>query len=261
MLLKYVAALCPPVNGFIVNDMKKPDPAPRRKRGRPLSFDRDAALEQAMLLFWRHGYEATSLSALTAAMGVTAPSIYAAFGDKKALFREAVRRYLSGPVTSESLIADAATARDAASGLLQAAAFGFTGADTPPGCLLASAAISCSADAADVQSELATIRRRIEARLRDRIVRAVDRGEMPAGTPADALAGHVMAVIQGMSTLARDGATRDKLLRVAASAMCAWPDAPSSPRAAPGTPGAAEDVPALEAARTHDPVRDFTPRP
>ena len=181
-----------------------------------------------MLLFWRHGYEATSLSDLTQAMGVTPPSIYTAFGDKKGLFLEAVRRYVSGPVTSETIIADAATARDAAWGLLHAAAAGFTGPDTPPGCLLASAAISCSANAADVQGELAAIRRRIESRLHDRIVEGTKAGEIPADAHADALAGHVMAVIQGMSTLARDGATRDKLLLVAESAMRAWPDAPDS---------------------------------
>src|ERR1700737_4190586 len=122
--------------------MKKQESTSRRRTGRPLSFDRDAALHQAMLLFWRHGYEATSLSDLTAAMGVTPPSIYTAFGDKKRLFREAVDRYLSGPVTSESIIAEAASARVAAMSLLKASAIAFTGADTPPGCLLASSAIS-----------------------------------------------------------------------------------------------------------------------
>ncbi len=203
--------------------MKQAEHAARRKTGRPLSFDREAALHQAMLLFWRHGYEATSLSDLTAAMGVTAPSIYGAFGNKKRLFLEAVGHYLSGPVTSEQIIRESPTARGAAWGLLQAAVAGFTGADTPPGCLLASSAISCSAAAADVQGELAAIRRRIEAQLNDKIVRAIDAGEMAAETDAEALAGYVMAVIQGMSTLARDGATREKLMRVAATAMLMWP--------------------------------------
>lgn len=188
-----------------------------------MSFDRDQALKQAMLLFWRHGYEATSLSNLTAVMGVTPPSIYFAFGDKKQLFLKAVRRYLSGPVTSEQIIDEAATARDAASGLLQTAATDFTGKDTPPGCLLASSTISCSAAAADVQAELASIRRGIEARLRDKIRRDIGLGNLPAQTEADGLAGHVMAVIQGMSTLARDGAPRDKLMSIAALAMMTWP--------------------------------------
>ena len=203
--------------------MENAEPFPRRKTGRPLSFDRDAALHRAMLLFWRHGYEATSISELTASMGVTPPSIYAAFGDKKRLFLEAVARYLSGPVTPHGIIEAAPTARDAAWGLLNAAATGFTGADTPPGCLLASSAISCSAAAADVQAELAAIRREIEACLCRRIVKAIEAGEINGETDADALAGHVMAVIQGMSTLARDGAAREKLTRVAATAMMAWP--------------------------------------
>jgi len=202
-----------------------------RKIGRPLSFDRDAALYQAMLLFWRHGYEGTSLSDLTAAMGVTPPSIYAAFGDKRRLFLEAVDRYLSGPVTAKSIIADAATAREAAADLLHASVAGFTGTDTPPGCLLASATISCSAAAMDVQQALAARRQAIEADLRTRFVQAMATGELPAGTDADALAGHVMAVIQGLSTLARDGAPREKLARIAETAMAVWPQGGGQGRA------------------------------
>jgi AcrR family transcriptional regulator len=209
---------------FILNAMNKVTQGPRRAKGRPLSFDREAALQKAMLLFWRHGYEATSLHDLTESMGVTPPSIYTAFGDKKQLFLEAVRRYLSGPITSESIIATAPTAREAARGLLQAAAIGFTGVHTPAGCLLASSAISCSTSAADVKEELAAIRREIEARLRARIERAIEDGELPAKSDAGALAAHIMAVIQGMSTLARDGATREKLARVADIALLAWPD-------------------------------------
>lgn len=203
--------------------MKDPSPPPRRKTGRPLSFDRDAALEQAMLLFWRHGYEATSLADLTSAMGVTPPSVYAAFGDKKQLFLEAVRRYLSGPVTAQDMIDNAATARDAAWNLLEGSAIAFTGTKTPPGCLLATGAISCSAAAQDVQSELTRMRGAIGDRLREKIVRAVDTGEMPGETDPEALAGLFMAVIQGLSTLARDGVPRDKLLGVARTAMLAWP--------------------------------------
>ena len=206
-----------------------------RKGGRRLSFDRDAALRRAMLLFWRHGYEGTSLSALTAAMGVTPPSVYAAFGDKKRLFLEAVQLYLSGPVTSERIIDQAPTARAAAAGLLDAALIGYTGDATPTGCLLAQSAISCSAAASDVQAALASLRRGIEDRLRRRIEAAAGSGELAADTDAEALAGHVMAVLQGMSTLARDGAPRDRLRRVAQVAMRAWP----AERSAGGGDGAA----------------------
>jgi AcrR family transcriptional regulator len=198
--------------------------APARKKGRPLSFDRDAALHQAMLLFWRHGYEATSLNDLTTALGVKPSSIYTVFGDKKHLFLEAVRRYLSGSDSSESIIAQAPNGRDAARDLLRASAQGFTGADTPAGCLLASSAISCSNAASDVKEELAAIRRVIEAKLMDKIISSVNAGLMPVDSNAVALAGLTMAVIQGMSTLARDGAPRDKLLLVVDAAMQAWPE-------------------------------------
>ncbi len=211
----------------IIIAMKHGEPAPSARRpGRPLSFDRDAALHRAMLLFWRHGYEGTSLAALTAAMGVTPPSVYAAFGDKKRLFLEAVHRYVSGPVTLEATLEGAPTARDAVLALLRGVAVGFTGADTPPGCLLASAAISCSAGADDVRDHLAALRRDVEDALRRRIDAAVAAGEL--ATDADALAGHVVAVIQGLSTLARDGAPREKLLRVVDVAMAGWPG-PATP--------------------------------
>ncbi len=176
-----------------------------------------------MRLFWQHGYEGTSLNDLTSALGVTPPSIYTAFGDKKRLFLEAVQRYLSGPLSTEETVGAAATARELAQELLRNSAIRFTGGDTPAGCLVASAAISGSAAAAEVQAELRSIRLGAEAKLRERIAQAIGAGELPGETDADALAGFVMTVIQGMSTLARDGATREKLMRVADLAMRAWP--------------------------------------
>jgi AcrR family transcriptional regulator len=200
-----------------------PEPSPKRGRGRPLGFDREAALHQAMLLFWRHGYEATSVNDLTAAMAITPPSLYTAFGDKKQLFLEAVQRYVSGPVTSEAIIDGAATAREAAAALLEASAIGFTGESTPSGCLLASSAISCSPAAADVQKALSKIRLGIEKRLRTKIERDNATRKPNRQVDAGVMAGYVMALIQGMSTLARDGATRAKLLKVVDAAMQAWP--------------------------------------
>lgn len=197
--------------------------APRRRPGRPLSFDRAAALHEAMLLFWRLGYEGASVSALTAAMGVTPPSLYAAFGDKKALFREAVGLYLVGPADGGE-----GTSRELATRLLEGAVIRFTGEDTPAGCLLATSALSCSPAAADVQEELAAVRRKVESVLRDAVLRDVRAGELADGVDAEALAGHVMAVVQGLSTLARDGAPRDRLQRIAALALAAWPPRPSA---------------------------------
>ncbi|WP_206366504.1 TetR/AcrR family transcriptional regulator [Sphingomonas gei] len=197
--------------------------APARRTGRPLSFDRDAALDAAMRLFWQYGYEATSVAELTQAMRITPPSLYTAFGDKGGLFRAAVDRYLQGGKAVPEIIDSAPTARDAAANLLRAAALGDTGDDTPAGCLLASSLVIASPAAADIREELATIRRDIEARLRLRIESDVATGALPPATDADALAGHVLAVIQGMSTLAKDGAGRDKLLRIVDMAMACWP--------------------------------------
>ncbi|WP_102110173.1 TetR/AcrR family transcriptional regulator [Oceaniglobus roseus] len=198
--------------------------APRRKTGRPLSFDRDVALEKAMLAFWQSGYETTSISDLTAAMGVTAPSIYAAFGDKKRLFLEALRRYAGDPADLEGAMNRAPTARDAVVRMIENAATLFTGDATPRGCLLASAAATGSKDAADVREAAANERRVIRSIIVNRIERDIAQGLLPQTTRCEVLADLALAVTQGMSVLARDGADRDALLAVARASMSVWPD-------------------------------------
>jgi len=197
--------------------------APRGKTGRPLSFDRDEALEKAMLTFWESGYETTSISDLTTAMGVTAPSIYAAFGDKKRLFLEALRRYAGNPGDLENAMELAPTARDAVANLLENAARLFTGDATPRGCLLASAAATGSKAAADVRDAAAKERRIIRAIVVKRIEVDIERGLLPEATRSEVLADLALAVTQGMSVLARDGADRETLLEVARVSMEGWP--------------------------------------
>jgi AcrR family transcriptional regulator len=204
-------------------DHNRDNAVQRRKTGRPLSFDRDAALEQAMLTFWRHGYETTSIADLTTAMGVTPPSLYSAFGDKKRLFLEAARRYAGDPEATANAIDMAPSAWDAARDMLTAASIAYTGEATPRGCLLASATASGSAASADVRREITKIRGSITACLRKRIDRDIRSGTLPPCTDAAALAGVVMAVLQGMSTLARDGASRAALLAIADAALAGWP--------------------------------------
>jgi AcrR family transcriptional regulator len=188
-----------------------------------LSFDRDAALEQAMLSFWRHGYETTSIADLTAAMGITAPSLYAAFGDKKRLFLEAMHRYAGDPADMKRRLAGASTARDAMHDMLVSAAVAFTGELTPRGCLLASATASGPDASADVRSAVTEVRRDIGTCLVDRIDQDVAAGILPATTNASALSDLAIAVVQGMSVLARDDVPRDRLLALAEQAMLAWP--------------------------------------
>ncbi len=197
--------------------------ATRRRTGRPLSFNRAVALHEAMLAFWRHGYETTSIAELTAAMGITAPSLYAAFGDKERLFLEAMRLYAGDPADMASGIADAVTAHEAARQLMLNAVFTYTGEGTPKGCLLASATASGSSTSAGVQEAVAGVRLTIAQLLQARIERDIAAGVLPPGTGAAALAGLVLAVTQGMSVLARDGATRAALLTIVEAALQAWP--------------------------------------
>ncbi|NPD67803.1 TetR/AcrR family transcriptional regulator (plasmid) [Lichenicola cladoniae] len=204
--------------------MKKVETAKRRTGGRPLSFDREVALRRAMHLFWRYGYEGTSLHALTEALGVTPPSIYTAFGDKKQLFLEAMRRYAGDPADMENSLAAAQTARDAVHEMLVTAAIAFTGETTPKGCLLASATASGSQASADVRSAVSEVRRGIAMRLAHRIDQDIAVGKLPALTNAAALSDLILAVVQGMSVLARDDAPRERLLALAEQFMLAWPD-------------------------------------
>ena len=197
--------------------------APSRRTGRPLSFDRDAALRQAMLAFWKHGYETTSVAELTAAMGITAPSLYTAFGDKKQLFLEAMRLYAGDPEEMARAIGGAPTSCQAARDLMTAAAATYTGEKSPKGCLLASATASGSAASAEVQDAVAAVRRRVRRLLTARIERDIEAGVLPPETQADVLAGLVLTVIQGMSVLARDGVTRASLLAIVEAALRTWP--------------------------------------
>ncbi|MET9934144.1 MULTISPECIES: TetR/AcrR family transcriptional regulator [unclassified Streptomyces] len=193
-----------------------------RQRGRPRSFDRPTALEQATMAFWEHGYETTSVSDLTRAMGISAPSLYAAFGDKKTLFEEVVEAYvLSYGAYGGRAFAEEPTARGAVGRMLREAADLFTEPGRPRGCLVISAATNCSTP--EVEEALRDRRNANLAFFEDRIRRDVETGELPAGTDPRALARFSGAVLQGMSQQARDGATAEELAAVAGAAMRAWP--------------------------------------
>ncbi len=175
-----------------------------------------------MLTFWRYGYETTSIADLTAAMNVMPPSLYAAFGDKKRLFLEAADRYANQDAIAQAIDA-APSAYEAVLAMLTGAAIAYTGEATPRGCLLASATASGSAASSDVQAAVADIRRSTRERLRRRIERDAEIGLMSPQVDAAALADLVMAVVQGMSVMARDGASRNSLFAIADTALQAWP--------------------------------------
>ncbi|HEX7688593.1 MAG TPA: TetR/AcrR family transcriptional regulator [Burkholderiaceae bacterium] len=196
----------------------------RRPRGRPLSFDRDAALEAAMHVFWERGYEAASVADLTSAMGITPPSLYTAFGDKEQLFLEAIERYALGYGSiSARALREEPTARGAIERWLVEAAKELTEPCHPKGCMVVMAATNCSAAAERVQDALMLRRTEAIANVGRRIQEAIDSGELPADTDAAELASFYAAVYQGMSMQAKDGATREGLLRTVRTAMRAWP--------------------------------------
>lgn len=194
------------------------------KRGRPREFDRAQALERALSLFWRRGYEGTSIADLTAAMRVAPPSLYAAFGSKDKLFREAVELYVSKYAGyAARALAEEPTAYRAFARLLSESANEYASGGKPPGCLVASGLLSCAkrhAKAARTMSERRLLSRDM---LISRLDRAVKDGELHAGADTVGLATFYAAVVQGMSVQAIDGATRNQLQMIAGTAMAAWP--------------------------------------
>jgi AcrR family transcriptional regulator len=189
------------------------------ERGRPRGFDRDAALRQAMTVFWEKGYEGASMSDLTAAMGINSPSLYAAFGSKEALFREAADLYgCNNGVWRD--FDNAATARDAVATLLRASAKGLSDTNHPRGCMIVLAGIGSASPA--ICDDLRERREASVEALRSRLAQARRDGEIGAGADVRAIAQFYSTVQQGMSLQARDGASRRALQQIADCAMAAW---------------------------------------
>jgi AcrR family transcriptional regulator len=221
---KEVAFLGQGIYGTIV--VKKAAGDTGGKRGRPRSFEKEAALERAMVLFWERGYEATSMDDLTAAMGISPSSLYATFGGKEQLYRAAIERYVAGPGGYIGRIfAEEPTAQGAVRRLLEAAAHELTRKDRPAGCMVSLAVTHCSPDAEPVQASLRELRHVSRGLLKTRIERSIEAGELGRDTDADALATFYVTVLQGMSVQARDGASPESLLAIGEAAMRAWPDA------------------------------------
>ncbi|MDG4857507.1 TetR/AcrR family transcriptional regulator [Streptomyces sp. T-3] len=195
---------------------------PVKQRGRPRSFDRETALEQAIRTFWERGYEATSVSDLTRAMGIGPPSLYAAFGDKRSLFAEVVVEYGTRYAAfGRRALDEEPTARAAIGRMLHEAATAYTEPGHPHGCLVIHAATNCTTP--EVEQSLRDQRNANVAVFESRIRADIAVGELPADADAQALARYSGAVLQGMSQQARDGATRQELEQVANFAMRAWP--------------------------------------
>ena len=190
---------------------------------RKRNFDEDEVLDRAMDVFWRSGYEGSSLAELTSAMGLSAPSIYGAFHSKRGLFDAVLDRYADRQSELGTWILSAPTAREVAERMLFRAADELNGPNQPPGCLLIQAGLTAGRENHEVPKDLAQRRRAKELALRDRFERAVAEGDLPADADAAALASFVVAVFGGLGIQASAGAGRNELRRIAERAMAGWP--------------------------------------
>ena len=190
--------------------------------GRPREFDVDSALERAMELFWRQGYEGTSLADLTRELGLTRPSLYAAFDSKETLFLKALDLYEARAGYRQAALT-APTASAYARALLEGAADLHGDRKNPPGCLGVQGALACSTQSEAIRKELARRRKLGESHIRERLKRAQAEGDLPADAdPAD-LARYLSVVIYGITVQAAGGATRKELRSVAELAWRNWP--------------------------------------
>ncbi|MFG0230639.1 TetR/AcrR family transcriptional regulator [Achromobacter sp. 413638] len=187
--------------------------------GRPREFDRDLALQQAMLAFWQHGYEGTSMADLVAATGLASARLYAAFGSKEDLFREAVARYEEGDGAFAEKALQAGDVRSAVEHMLRDAVLTYTRRGRPQGCMVVSAATNYAAANEPVMSWLATHRKARTQSIVDRIAAAARDGELAPGTDIQALGDYYAAVLHGLSVQARDGVGKARLLALIGPAL------------------------------------------
>jgi AcrR family transcriptional regulator len=191
--------------------------------GRPRAFDVEEALDRALQLFWRHGYEGTSLAMLTEAMEINVPSLYAAFGNKEELFRKALERYLTAPASymTEALLEP--TARAVAEKIMSGSINLVTHPNNPGGCLLVQGAMATGPQGMPVRQELSGVRTLGEERIRERLERAKSEGDLPPDADTSNLARFLMTMNCGFAVQAAGGATREQLEDVAALVMQCWP--------------------------------------
>ena len=197
-------------------------------RGRPRSFDAETALQCATEVFWRHGFQGASMADLTAATGLSKPSLYAAFGDKESLYLQCLQRYGAQQVELQTqLLADEPDARRAIENFMRVAARNQSDPALPGGCMIVTGTADCGGPSTPeaVDTALRDASGGTEQRLLQRLQRAEREGQLPAGLNAKSLATLLASVLTGMAVMAKSGQGREKLDAVVDAAMSVWPPA------------------------------------
>jgi AcrR family transcriptional regulator len=189
------------------------------KTGRPISFDKEAALEAAMLLFWERGFEGTSMADLTQAMRLNPSSIYAAFGDKHALFQLAVKRYMEMRAQYAGKALEEPTLEKVVRALFDSTVAFLTAPGHPATCMTLSGAVGCSLDAAPARDIMTEIRKQNEAVMRERFIKARKSGELPKDVDVDDYTRYLSTILAGLSIQAANGSTKAELKRTAQMAL------------------------------------------
>src|SRR5246127_1875403 len=189
------------------------------KTGRPISFDKDAALEAAMLLFWERGFEGTSMADLTQAMSLNPSSIYAAFGDKYALFSLAVKRYMDSRAQYATEALEEPTLEKVIRALFDNTVAFLSAPGHPPTCMTLAGAVGCSVDAAPARDIMTEIRKQNEAAMRERFLQARKSGELSKDVNVDDYTRYLSSILAGLSIQAANGSTKAELKRTAQMAL------------------------------------------
>ncbi|MCT4712900.1 TetR/AcrR family transcriptional regulator [Enterobacteriaceae bacterium H11S18] len=198
----------------------------KKSRGRPKVFDREAALDKAMTLFWQHGYEATSLAHLVEATGAKAPTLYAEFTNKEGLFRAVLDRYIARFAEKHEacLFCEDRSVEEALEDYLSTVAKRFTDKDTPSGCFIICTSSVLAASSEDIADTIKARHAMQEETLVRFLEQRQEKGEIPAGSNARGLAKYLCCIIQGMSVSARENASYEELLSIVQTTMRLWPE-------------------------------------
>ncbi|NIY49278.1 TetR/AcrR family transcriptional regulator [Cedecea colo] len=198
----------------------------KKSRGRPKVFDREAALDKAMTLFWQHGYEATSMAHLVEATGAKAPTLYAEFTNKEGLFRAVLDHYIARFAEKHEacLFCEERTLEQALEDYLFTVAKRFTDKDTPSGCFIICTSSVLAASSEDIAATIKARHAMQEETLVRFLTQRQQKGEIPPGSDARTLARYLCCIIQGMSVSSRENASYEDLLSIVKTTLRLWPE-------------------------------------